>query len=154
MAVWDPDDLGLEWQLVQNGFCTAFQRTGVLEATALWLADRNYRVVWFDAARWTDWDALDDDFAMNLDFPNYYGRNSNALIDCLRDVAELSYGWSHDDKGLFLCWTDSLRCIKPRRSGRNSSWMSSKERHNRLRSSATASCASCNGTTPEPNSDK
>ncbi|GAB3808283.1 hypothetical protein GCM10028798_33970 [Humibacter antri] len=102
MTVWDPDDLGLEWQLVQNGFCTAFHRTEILEVTALWLTDRNYRVVWFDAARWTDWDALDDDFAMNLEFPNYYGRNGNALIDCLRDVAELSYGWSPDDQGPVL----------------------------------------------------
>jgi hypothetical protein len=35
-----------------------------------------------------DWDSFDDVFAKALRFPSYYGRNANAFIDCLSDIAE------------------------------------------------------------------
>lgn len=37
-----------------------------------------------------------------LDFPTYYGRNFDALNDCLGDVAQQSYGWSPVDTGLVI----------------------------------------------------
>ncbi len=33
----------------------------------------------------TDWKSFHDTFARALDFPNYYGRNMNAWIDCISD---------------------------------------------------------------------
>ena len=35
-----------------------------------------------------DWESVHDVVARALRFPGYYGRNGNAFIDCLRDIAE------------------------------------------------------------------
>ena len=40
-------------------------------------------VVHIDAAHIVDWDSLHDVFAENLGFPDFYGRNMDAWIDCL-----------------------------------------------------------------------
>ena len=34
----------------------------------------------------TDWDSFHDIFKMTLGFPDFYGRNMNAWIDCMTDV--------------------------------------------------------------------
>lgn len=43
--------------------------------------------------------------AAALDFPDYYGRNFNALNDCLRDVVHQYYGWTPGTTGLALVLT-------------------------------------------------
>lgn len=102
MAVWTTRETGLDWQLAQNGFCSAFHGRSVLEAAVEWLLKHGYRVVRFDAARWVHPERLHDDLARALDFPASYGRNLDAVNDCLGDVAELAYGWRADDRGLVL----------------------------------------------------
>jgi hypothetical protein len=37
-----------------------------------------------------DWDAAHTALARALQFPDYYGRNGNAFIDCLTDI---THGW-------------------------------------------------------------
>jgi RNAse (barnase) inhibitor barstar len=34
----------------------------------------------------TDWDSFHDIFKMTLGFPDFYGRNMNAWIDCMTDI--------------------------------------------------------------------
>ncbi|WP_348787442.1 barstar family protein [Leifsonia sp. NPDC080035] len=102
MAVWATSESGLDWQLAQNGFCSAFHRRTVLDEAVAWLAQSGDRIVRFDAAGWVDPRVLHDDVAAGLDFPGYYGRNLDALNDCLGDVAELAYGWTAADRGLVL----------------------------------------------------
>ncbi len=47
-----------------------------------------------------------DALAPALDFPAYFGRNLDALNDCLRDVAVGDYGWRADTAtGLVLVLT-------------------------------------------------
>jgi RNAse (barnase) inhibitor barstar len=43
-----------------------------------------------------------DDFARGLNFPDYFGRNLEALNDCMRDVASCAYGWSPQATGLSI----------------------------------------------------
>lgn len=40
-------------------------------------------VVEIDASHITDWDSLHDVFAEAFGFPNFYGRNMDAWIDCM-----------------------------------------------------------------------
>jgi RNAse (barnase) inhibitor barstar len=41
------------------------------------------RIVRIDARRITDWDAFHDVFAEAFGFPDFYGRNGDAWIDCM-----------------------------------------------------------------------
>ena len=43
-----------------------------------------------------------DDLAERLQFPGYFGRNLDALNDCMRDVASGEYGWPADATGLVI----------------------------------------------------
>jgi hypothetical protein len=49
-------------------------------------------VVELDAGTWDTTEAALLDLGRAFAFPNYYGKNINALIDCLRDVATFDYG--------------------------------------------------------------
>lgn len=44
------------------------------------------------------------DIAVALDFPAYYGRNLDALNDCLSDVVARAYGWQPTAAGLALAF--------------------------------------------------
>ena len=102
MTVWGTLEGGLDWQLVQNGFVSAFRQPEALDGASAWLSARGYRIVRLSASGWANEAALHRDFASQLEFPAYYGRNFNALADCLRDVAEAAYGWSEDETGLII----------------------------------------------------
>ena len=105
MAAFEPGSeliRDLDWDLVQDGFVTMFWDRGRLDEAVEWLTDHGYHVVLLDAAAWADPDRLDDDIAAGLDFPDYYGRNLNALDDYLSDVAEGSYGVPPEATGLVL----------------------------------------------------
>jgi hypothetical protein len=41
-----------------------------------------------DASRLRDWDAFHTAFASTFGFPDFYGRNMNAWIDCMTDLSE------------------------------------------------------------------
>ncbi len=59
----------------------------MLDADVAWLASHAYDVKTFDCRTWRDSDATHDSLAATLGFPDYYGRNSAALNDCLSDLA-------------------------------------------------------------------
>ncbi len=46
---------------------------------------------------------------MALDFPAYYGRNLDALDDCLSDVVAREYGWQPSAAGLALVFLGFYR---------------------------------------------
>lgn len=50
--------------------------------------ERNWAAVTFDADRWTSSDALHQDFARELRFPDHYGYNLDALVDCLGELPQ------------------------------------------------------------------
>ena len=48
--------------------------------------------VQIDASKITDWDSFHDCFAKTLGFPDFYGRNMNAWIDCMTYVDDSDAG--------------------------------------------------------------
>jgi hypothetical protein len=51
-----------------------------------------HTVVEIDTARITDWESFHDVFAETFGFPDFYGRNMNAWIDCMTSLDEPSDG--------------------------------------------------------------
>lgn len=105
VAAFDPDSVlthPIDYRLAINGFVTLFWSRQVLGSTVDWLSDHGYRVVQADASAWRTELDMHMDVALVLNFPDYYGRNLDALNDCLSDVAACEYGFSRDDTGLAL----------------------------------------------------
>ena len=61
-------------------------------------------IVRINGDRIKDWDSFHDEFATALGFPDFYGRNMDAWIDCLTYVNEPSAGMTkvHVPEGLVL----------------------------------------------------
>jgi Barstar (barnase inhibitor) len=108
MAVFEHDaDLGQDvaFRLMANSFVTLFWRPAILDETTDWLRAHGYQVVRLDASAWTTEADLHRDVAAALEFPDYYGRNLDALSDCLRDVVSYDYGTSPQATGLVIVFT-------------------------------------------------
>lgn len=102
VAVWNADNQDPGFNLVQNGFVSKFRSRNVLDDAIWTLQAAGYRIVRLDAGSWADESAMHQSFSTALHFPDYYGRNLNALVDCLSDVAELDYGWAENETGLVI----------------------------------------------------
>ena len=120
MVAFDPEaDLSRDraLRLLTNTSVTLFWRARVLDETTAWLSDHGYQVVRVDAAHWTTEHDLHRGIAAALSFPDYYGRNLNALNDCMRDVVRHRYGWATSTTGLVLVFTSydafAKRCPGP-----------------------------------------
>ncbi|MFM9444635.1 barstar family protein [Streptomyces acidiscabies] len=96
---------GVEYMI--NTFVTLFWRKRLLTQAVERLEDRGFRVIRLEAGQWNTEQDMHHAMAATLDFPDYYGRNLDALNDCLGDVA--CYG-GYDDApegtGLVLVFTD------------------------------------------------
>lgn len=119
MATWDADvesTGGLDFRLVRNTFVTMFWRTSVLDETVTWLRSNAYDVVEFEASSWSSAAHMFVDVARGLSFPDYFGRNLDALNDCMRDVAAGDYGWSAEATGLVIVLRgfDAFAGVDPR----------------------------------------
>ena len=82
------------FRLLINTSVTLFWRPQVLDETTAWLTNRNYQVTRLDAAHWEAEQDLHENIARVLTFPDYYGRNLDALNDCMRDVVSQRFGWA------------------------------------------------------------
>ena len=100
----DMDANRLDFRLMVNGFVTLFWRTELFGEATTWMRRHGYTVVMLDATNWTSDDDLHRDIAAALDFPDYYGRNLDALNDCMRDVADYAYGATREATGLVLAF--------------------------------------------------
>ena len=108
MSAFDPDaDMSddVAFRLMAPSFVRLFWRTSVLDTALGALRERGYQVVQLDASAWLREADLHHDIAAALDFPDYYGRNLDALNDCLCDVVTYDYGTSRDATGLVLVFT-------------------------------------------------
>jgi Barstar (barnase inhibitor) len=82
----------LDWQLLQNSSVHRYSSDNEMERTAIGLAGLGYVLHYFDAGNWRHDEEMHTTLAAELQFPNYYGRNLDALNDAFRDVAEYRYG--------------------------------------------------------------
>jgi Barstar (barnase inhibitor) len=61
-------------------------KPAVLDGDIAMLRDAGYRILTVDASAWGDTAAMHQDLANVFGFPSHYGRNWDALNDCLSDV--------------------------------------------------------------------
>jgi hypothetical protein len=90
---------------LSNTSVTLFWRPEGLEETTAWLSAHGYQVTRVDASSWDGERDFHVDIASALNFPDYYGHNLNAFVDCMRDVVAQHYGWAPDTAGLAVVFT-------------------------------------------------
>ncbi|MBO3094971.1 barstar family protein [Cellulomonas dongxiuzhuiae] len=93
------------FRLLTNTSVTLFWRRRVLDETLERLVERGYEVTIVDASTWSSESDLHEGVASALGLPDHYGRNLDALDDCMRDVVAHEYGWDPDATGLVLVFT-------------------------------------------------
>jgi RNAse (barnase) inhibitor barstar len=76
----------LDYALLQNGSVSLYFRPAVLDEDVEQLKTYGYRIDTFDCAAWQNEEDMFTAFAATLDFPDYFGRNLDALNDCLCDI--------------------------------------------------------------------
>ena len=76
----------LDWVLLQNGAVTLYFRPQVLAEDIEWLKAHDYRVDTFECSVWVGESEMHEALSCGLEFPGYYGRNLNALNDCISDI--------------------------------------------------------------------
>ena len=115
MHRYEPRD-DLAFRLLRDGPVTLFWRPRLMIEATDWLNDHGYQVVRLAAREWSSDRDMHAAVAAALDFPDYYGRNLDALNDCLRDVVSHDYGWSPDSAGLAIVFTgyDAYTARNPR----------------------------------------
>jgi hypothetical protein len=87
MPPFRPDEFGrIDYQLMQNSPVALYHSPAILGEHAAELEALGYRCPALEARGWDTEERLHDDFARVLDFPDYYGRNLDALNDCLWDL--------------------------------------------------------------------
>jgi RNAse (barnase) inhibitor barstar len=88
MAVFHGDDdyQRLDWALLQKGAVSLYHSSAILAEDVAWLAAHGYVVHDFDCAAWKSEDDFHDAVSTSLNFPGWYGRNSDAFNDCLSDI--------------------------------------------------------------------
>ncbi|MFE6733753.1 barstar family protein [Microbacterium sp. NPDC057650] len=105
MAVFPPDAAysgDPVYRLMGNSPVVLFRAVPVLAEAVRMLTEHGWQIVRLDAALWRDVSGFHTAVASALDFPDYYGRNFNAFVDCLRDVVDQDYGWSASSEGLAM----------------------------------------------------
>ena len=86
MAVFTPDeanDQRRDWTILRDGGVALYWRPEVLNQDINWLQSNEYNVIEFDAGRWITEEQMHDSLRSALSFPYYYGKNLNALNDCM-----------------------------------------------------------------------
>lgn len=76
----------LDYALLQNGSVSLYFRPAVLAEDVEHLKTYGYRIDTFDCAAWQNEEDMFTAFATTLNFPDYFGRNLDALNDCLCDI--------------------------------------------------------------------
>jgi len=80
----------LDYQLLREGASSYYLNEDILAEDISRLRADRYRIEAFDCASWHDEPAMHGDLAQKLGFPDHYGKNLDALNDCLRDL-EISH---------------------------------------------------------------
>jgi RNAse (barnase) inhibitor barstar len=79
-----PDDRhSLDWQILRCGGIALYWREEHLAADVQWLAARSYDICEFNCAGWHSRKDMYSDIGLVLRFPDWWGRNMDALHDCL-----------------------------------------------------------------------
>jgi hypothetical protein len=82
-----PDDWQrLDWQILRAGGIHLYWRLEYLIEDTKWFADHDYDVFELACQTWKSRDDMFSDFASVLRLPDYFGRNLDALDECIADL--------------------------------------------------------------------
>ena len=76
----------LDWEILRDGSVALYWRRELLDEDASWFRQQNYQVLSLDCGRWSSSDEMHMDLQRTLNLPAYYGKNLDALNDCLSDL--------------------------------------------------------------------
>jgi len=76
----------LDWEILRSGSIALYWRQQYLDEAVDWLRRHDYQVLTCDCEPWISEEAMHTGFQRTLSFPDYYGKNVNALKDCLDDL--------------------------------------------------------------------
>lgn len=79
----DANDQRRDWAILRDGGVALYWRPEALKMDLNWLESNDYEIVEFDAANWSSEEQMHDALRARLSFPYYYGKNLDALNDCL-----------------------------------------------------------------------
>ncbi|MBY6314877.1 barstar family protein [Rhodococcus kroppenstedtii] len=88
-----------DWCLLQNAFVRRYDTPFQLGSACTRLKNLGYLVHRLDADGWGSIADMHAALADAMSFPSYYGANSDAFKDVLRDVAQFDYGSDPDSTG-------------------------------------------------------
>jgi hypothetical protein len=82
----DKHENRLDWEILRDGGVALYLRRELLDEDASWFRQQNYQVFSFDCERWNSSEEMHTDIQRTLNLPTYYGKNLDALNDCLSDL--------------------------------------------------------------------
>ena len=115
-----PRDLAspqLDFFLMRDSVVTLFWREDLFDEALSELRNLGYKVITLESEVFPDVEALLVAIGRALNFPDYFGRNLDALNDCLRDVATFDYGSDPDSTGTVMSFRHYDRIVKLGRDG-------------------------------------
>jgi len=74
-----------DWTMLVNGGITLYRNREFLDEDAKWLSMRGYHLYKMDASAWSSEEEMHVCLQQTLALPDYYGRNLDALDECLAD---------------------------------------------------------------------
>jgi Barstar (barnase inhibitor) len=80
------DENALDYVAIRDGGITIYRNTHYLEEDIRWLRDKNYRIHRVDCATWVSEIAMHESLQAILAFPDYYGKNFNALDEVVPEL--------------------------------------------------------------------
>ncbi|AEU36234.1 barstar family protein [Granulicella mallensis] len=97
------DETRLDWAVLRDGGISLYLNHEFLNEDVMKLQALEYSVKSFDCSTWLTPADMHDSLQNTLEFPSYYGRNFNALNDCLQDlevpfIGGLSLVFRHFDR--------------------------------------------------------
>lgn len=106
-----------DWIILRDGGVHLYWRQEILADDVDWLKSNGYTIISLDAAEWqsaSDWESenlMHESLKAQLSFPDYYGKNLDALDECILDDLVVP-----DAGGLALVLNRYDRFFKPVRS--------------------------------------
>ena len=76
----------IDWKIFQNGWTCLYWRQEVLKKDLDWFRKENFEVITFDCSNWEQSEKIHEALKRQLHFPEFYGKNLEALNDCLSEL--------------------------------------------------------------------